>query len=282
MATDVVSAGSHHYGQERVYATAPEIDRLQAGGFSNSRFNMLIPDHPMVVAAGSLGDHSMHNFLNVDGEGRPDRSVLGDPQARQLADQNQRMISEYRNDVFEIRKGLTIGARGPLGTAEDVSNGLRGPLPAGEPQHRERPASPAVPGARQGASLQLDDASHSAFPLFQDAARGMQAQSERLGPVSELQNRQLAGSLAAEMHALGGTRIDRVAVSQDGARTFGIQGRMDDPAQLRANVETAQAMRTPLEQSSQRVAQNTAQPMPVREQAPAIEQPHQAMGPRLA
>lgn len=45
-----------------------------------------------------------------------------------------------------------------------------------------------------------------------------------------------------------------------------MQGRVDDPAQLRVSMETMTAMNTPLEQSSQRVAENAAR------QSVALEQ----------
>ena len=47
-------------------------------------------------------------------------------------------------------------------------------------------------------------------------------------------------------------------MSPDASRTFAVQGRADDPAQLRVNVETITAINISLEQSSQRVAENVA------------------------
>jgi len=52
------------------------------------------------------------------------------------------------------------------------------------------------------------------------------------------------------MHAAGGNRIDAVLMSEDAARTFAVQGRVEDPAHLRVAVETVPAMNTPLDQSS--------------------------------
>ena len=70
---------------------------------------------------------------------------------------------------------------------------------------------------------------------------------------------QLAGSLAAEMHAAGGRRIDQVVMSNDASRSFAVQGQSGDPGHLRVSVDTATATHTPLEQSSQRIDQQTAQ-----------------------
>ncbi len=77
------------------------------------------------------------------------------------------------------------------------------------------------------------------------------------------------------MHAAGGQRIDAVTMSPDAARTFAVQGRLDDPAQLRVSVDTMTAMNTPLEQSSQRVADNAARQSVALEQQQAQTQQQQ-------
>lgn len=254
MATDPVSAASPHYGQVRVYATSEEIRTLGAAGFSNSRLNGLIPDSPVVAAAASLGSHKLGNFLG-------ESSVLQDPQARALAERNHRMIDEYRDDLREIRRSATIIGRGPVGNAIDAIDELRGPLEPGEPARGEA-------GERQrsgAASTRIDQAGHAGYPLFLDARRGVHAQDARVGRTSDPFSDQLAGSLAAEMHAAGGRRIDAVAMSQDASRTFAVQGRVDDPAQLRVGVDTMVAMNTSLERSSERIAEQAASQALVQE-----------------
>jgi hypothetical protein len=77
---------------------------------------------------------------------------------------------------------------------------------------------------------------------------------------------QLAGSLAAEMHAAGGQRIDEVLMSADASRSFALQGEGGDPGHLRVSVDTTRAMNTPLEQSSQRIEQQAAGQALAREQ----------------
>ncbi|MEE7558608.1 DUF2974 domain-containing protein, partial [Xanthomonas sp. Kuri4-2] len=126
MASDPVSAASPHYGQVRIYAKPDEIATLGAAGYSNSRANFLIPDSPVVAAGASLGAHKLGNFLN---EG----SVLNDPNARPLAEQNKRMIDEYRTDLDQIRAGITVISRSGPGLGRDVIDAVRGPLAPGEP-----------------------------------------------------------------------------------------------------------------------------------------------------
>ncbi|CAD0306203.1 XVIPCD domain-containing protein [Xanthomonas hortorum] len=254
MASDPVSAASPHFGQVRIYAKPDEISTLNHAGYSNSRANFLIPDSPVVAAGASLGAHKLGNFLN---EG----SVLSDPNARTLAETNKRMINEYRTDLDQIRAGITVISRSNLGLGKDVIDAIRGPLAPGEPAKRD-----AREHGNDHTSLRIDQPGHVGNSLFQDAQRGVHAQDARAGRSPDQQSAQLSGSLASEMHAAGGQRIDAVMMSPDAARTFAVQGRVDDPAQLRVSVETMTAINTPLEQSSQRVAENAAR------QSVALEQ----------
>ncbi|WP_042806304.1 DUF6792 domain-containing protein, partial [Xanthomonas citri] len=109
MAGDAVSAASKHYGQVKVYATPQEIALLQQAGYDNT--HSVLDDRNPLVAVGLGDSHRIHNFLPVDGNGKPDRSVLEDPQAQQLAKQYAPMIEKYRDDVSLMRGGLTLTSR---------------------------------------------------------------------------------------------------------------------------------------------------------------------------
>ncbi len=184
MAADPVSAASPHYGEVRIYANQREIDTLNATGYHNNRLvDLVTPDNPLVAAGASFGSHSQHQFLNVDGDGRPDRSVLGDPAARQLAEDNKRAIEGYRDDVEGLRRGVTVISRGPLGLVRDGIDHVRGPVPAGEPAAREErerqsqnaPAPDARRSSVQDASPRAaveDDQSQSVARLFAAARAG--------------------------------------------------------------------------------------------------------------
>jgi hypothetical protein len=154
MAADVVSAASPHYGQVRVYATRQEVDRLQGlGGYANNR-SWVFDDRSLALAAGAslIPSHRMHNFLAVDGDGKPDVSVLNNPAARRLATQYDPMIDKYRGDVGLVRGAITLGMRSPRGLAEDIIDEIRGPRPAGRPGEGAQPSndwSGAVPPSSQ-------------------------------------------------------------------------------------------------------------------------------------
>lgn len=137
MAADPVSAGARHYGQVRVYATPGDMLALSAGDYDGGLLDLR---SPVMTTALALGSHSMHHFVNVDGDNRPDRSVLDDPQARQLAARHAPMIEQYRNDVWALRAGLTTVVRGGPGLVRDALDGLLGPLEPGAPARSEQPA----------------------------------------------------------------------------------------------------------------------------------------------
>jgi len=79
----------------------------------------------------------MHYFRNRDGEGRPDRSILSDPRARELAQEYAPMIAKYRQDAEDMRGGLTKAMRGPYGMLYDGIVRWPKPLEPGAPAARE-------------------------------------------------------------------------------------------------------------------------------------------------
>lgn len=241
MAADAVSAASPHFGEVRVYARQQEIDTLSKAQYSNSALNVLIPDHPIVAASASLDSHKMGQFLG-------DQSVLSTGRARMLADTNARMIGEYRSDIDGLRTGATVISRGVPGGVMDVYDKLRGPLEPGESVRRD-----AEQRRDDRSSMRMDEPGHAGYSLFQNAQRGVHTQDARVGRVPDHASDQLAGSLATQMHAAGGTRIDAVLMSGDASRTFAVQGKVDDPSHLRVSVDTMVAMNTPLEQSSRQL-----------------------------
>lgn len=272
MATDFVSAASGHYGQVKIYATQGDITRLHQGGYANGLADYLVRDMPVAVAAASIDAHKMHNFLAKDANGKPDISVLSDPQATRRAADNSSMIADYRKDIRQIRAGITVLSRSGLELLQDAWDDIRGPLPAGEPARRE-----------QSSNLRIDRPTHPGFGLYQGAERGVLQLDAQAGRTPDQGSRQLAGALAAEMFVAGGQRIDAVMLNGDASRAFALQGQPADPAHLRAAVEVVPALATPLEQSSARVSEVAQQ----RQAAQISEQQDlqrvaQQAGPRMA
>jgi hypothetical protein len=109
MATDVVSAASPHFGQVRVYATPGEIAALGGPlGRYNNDGHWLDERIPVIPLIHGSSMHSMHHFTRTDANDQPDRSVLNDPQAQQLAAQHSPMIQKFRGDIGMTAAGVML------------------------------------------------------------------------------------------------------------------------------------------------------------------------------
>lgn len=152
MAGDVVSAASPHYGTVQMYALKSELDILrQSESLHGSPLNTVMP-----VLGGALqltevvrlaDSHRMHHFLDVDGSGQPDRSVLDDPDARLRTPEDRQRVQDFRDRVADSRAAATLLTRGAPGLAADLVDRLRGTEEpgAGLPQPAREPIAAWVP-----------------------------------------------------------------------------------------------------------------------------------------
>ena len=284
MAADVVSAASPHYGQVRVYAAPRGIAQLQLSGYSNSRLlDALTVDRPLVASIN--GSHMMHNFLGVDGDNRPDVSILHDASARSRAQDNARMIADYRGDVGALRSAASLGGAAvdvlghPQRAVERMREAILPDLPAGEPARREsQTRGDALPGRRSantaGPANDMRDDSHPANDKYRQAYAGVVKIDRELGREPDGNSERLAAALAtagARMPA-----ISHVVLSRDGTRAFAV----DTPDiasewQQRVHVDVASAVRRPVEASTREWQAAWQQhEQPAREQAqPALRGP---------
>ncbi|TBV75158.1 XVIPCD domain-containing protein [Pseudoxanthomonas winnipegensis] len=255
MAADVVSSASPHYGQVRVYAKASEITQLRVSGYRDGVIaDALTPDNP--IAASVNTSHMMHNFLNVDGNYKPDVSALSDPAARTRAREHEHMIESYRSDVRAIRRGASaLGdagemLRGPGPAVDRIRELIEPSLPAGEParreQHRQHGASLA-PGAVPLPDMR--DPGHPANGRYQQAYAGVARIDQGMGRAPDGSSERLAAALTAASPHL--SSIDRVGLSPDGSRAFAVEA-SNGPAEARqrAQVEVASAVQRPVEAST--------------------------------
>ncbi|GAA0909086.1 hypothetical protein GCM10009552_19250 [Rothia nasimurium] len=103
--------------------------------------------------------------------------------------------------------------------------------------------------------------------LLEQARTGVHAVDAQHGRKSDQLSENLAGSLAAAAKRDGLTRIDHVVLSDDASKVYAVQGDMNSPHKRMAEVQTAQAVNTPLEQSKAAMEQTTSkQPQPQPEQ----------------
>jgi hypothetical protein len=277
-AADVVSSASPHYGRVQVYAMPQEVARMEGlGGYANNDSRLFDVRRSIPVAAGSLGSHDMHHFLNVDGQGRPDVSVLGDPRTRELAAQYAPMIDKYRDDMQAIRAGITGAARAatPLGQVRDGINELRGDLEPGEPARREADSwdqQQATTRKVMGRSEMLGP-DHWRTPLVVPARPADTAlHRQLLEGVSKLgfagaqdtspdgPGSRVAAELLRQSREAGLTGADHVLMGTgEQPRVFAVQGALGDPAHLRTHVELSAALQAPVTESLGKVEQLSRQ-----------------------
>lgn len=121
---DLVSSGSTHYGQTRVYTNQREIDTPQKYGYANNDSRWMDRRNDVVAAGAAMrgGSHDMDDFLPWDGDHRPDRPILEDPGARTLAAQYDPMIDKFRADVVACECG---SARAGAGDQPAAHGGAR-------------------------------------------------------------------------------------------------------------------------------------------------------------
>lgn len=94
----------------------------------------------------------------------------------------------------------------------------------------------------------LDDNRNPDHMLYEQAFAGVKKIDADMGRPSDQHSTNLAAALVVAAKAQGLTRIDTVAISEDGSRTFAVQD--TSPIRVMADVPTAQAVHTPIEQSS--------------------------------
>jgi peptidoglycan hydrolase-like protein with peptidoglycan-binding domain len=114
------------------------------------------------------------------------------------------------------------------------------------------------------------------YPLYEQARIAVHALDAHLGRKPDQQSDQLAASLTVAARHEGMSRIDAVTLSADGSRAFAVQGAADSPLRQIAHVQTAQAVNTSIEQSSQTLAQLATKPVePVSAPPLAVQPSHQ-------
>ncbi|MBN6101877.1 DUF2974 domain-containing protein [Xanthomonas sp. CFBP 8703] len=95
--------------------------------------------------------------------------------------------------------------------------------------------------------------------LFNDAVVQLDGQRERLGLRDDAQFLNTAASVAARAGQDGLKQIDQLVPSRDGDRLFAVQGRADDPAHLRSQVQTAAAASEPAQANVGQLQQQNLQ-----------------------
>lgn len=118
----------------------------------------------------------------------------------------------------------------------------------------------------------LDDPGHPDHPMYLQGWSQVQRIDAERGRPSDHCSANLAGALVTACKAQGITRIDAMTLSEDGSRAFASEQVLGRIVQRHAVVDTAQAVRTPLEQSSAQAASMAAPTAALASPAPAQHQ----------
>jgi hypothetical protein len=335
-ATDVVSAGSQHFGEVRVYAAQQDIDTLTKAGYRDDS-TLLSPRNP--VKAIDFGAHAIDNFV-------PDSKLLGhsivSPAGQALYSEHKQMIDRYRNDVLDLRTGLSLsweipktvvhaGEAAGHAIAEKAKEGARaathlvhetvdaaehaGKVIGNEvvrdvhaAEHAAKSAANAVEGtvkhaasaaghalesAREdigrgmdaaGKALhsageavsdkaskafdtlthpgswfdnkpaaekpKLDASTHPDHALFQQARNAVHRLDASHQRTPDQRSDNLAAALTVAARQGGLNRVDHAVLSDDASRAYAVEGELKSPFKRIAQVDTAQAMATPIETST--------------------------------
>ncbi|SKB69530.1 peptidoglycan-binding domain-containing protein [Luteibacter sp. 22Crub2.1] len=114
----------------------------------------------------------------------------------------------------------------------------------------------------------LENADHAGNGMYRQALFAVQRFDAEQGRTSDQYTSNFAGSLAAKGKAEGLERIDQVVLSDNRDRAWAVQGDMNSPFKRYAEVDTVQAVNTPLAQSTQAWEQSSAQQGQMQQTAP--------------
>lgn len=126
----------------------------------------------------------------------------------------------------------------PAGTRDSADSFSAVPSEANEePRGRTGPADP-------------DHPDHAMLAQIKEGVRRIDT---GLGKSFDASSERLSHCLLPECKSAGLSRVDHVVMGKDGVNLFAVQGQLEDPAHLRAHVATGQGIRTPIEQSDERL-----------------------------
>lgn len=117
--------------------------------------------------------------------------------------------------------------------------------------------------------LRLDDPSHPDYAMYTQARGHMADLDKSLGRTPDQYTNNMASALTVQARRDGLSRIDQIALSDDGQTLWAVQtppGRKDHLFDLQTKVPTAEAM-TPMEQSAAKWPEAMQQFQAVEQQA---------------
>jgi hypothetical protein len=280
-ATDFVSAASRHVGEVRIYAAFRDIHALESAGYANDDRRFTDLRNPLAVVAGvGVEAHYSRNFLpendlNIGG------SIVSAENSMRY-EQYKPMIEKYRSDVAAIHNAFAL----PRNIVDDAVDRARNVLTGRDMQ--EQPVPLRETGCALPAAVDARDPAHPDHALYTQIHQGMKAVDASLERVPDAATERASARLFAEAKAGGLTRADHVLMSTGsvtnaaGPNLFVVQGALNDPAHLRVQVPSAEAVATAVEQSFERAAAlEQKQAVQQSQQSQQVQQQEQS-APRLS
>lgn len=262
---DPDNGGRSHYPPPNVAS----ISLAQSGAALEAMRNQYRED----VARGLSPAQAWQHVVDAGQPARTDGSPATDRPATRLLQQG-----DHGEDVKALQQSLAkLGYTGAQGHALK-DDGVFGPNTVAAVEAFQRDHRLAVDGkvgahtrealaANRNPATPLEDARHPDHALYQQALAGVAKIDAGMGRDVDQYSRNLAASLVPAAKAAGMTRIDGVALTEDGSRTFAVQNQAG--VKLYADVPTAQAVHTPAAQSSVRALATALPGQP--ETAPTAE-----------
>ena len=217
--------------------------------------------HVDVPPATEAGGHRPHGAPAAPASGHDDRHSGHDEYLRKGARGGD--IISLQQDLAKLgypSREAPLHADGKFGALTDDAlrkfqrdhglkpDGIAGPKTMDALRHQLEQKHESHAADR--APLRLDNPAHPEHALYKqalDAVHRLDAAHQR--EPNHLSG-QLAGSLTVRAREEGLQRIDHAVLSEDAKRTYAVQGDLSSPFKRVAEVDTAQAVNTPLEKSS--------------------------------
>ncbi|WP_266172185.1 peptidoglycan-binding domain-containing protein [Dyella subtropica] len=230
----------------------------------------------------SVGDQDIKDALKAIGQGERSRAPAGNGPLREGSHGDK--VSALQTDLAKL--GFTDAHGRALHPDGDFGPGTKAAVEKFQRTHNMTPDGivgpktlEAIQKAAHPSQVSLADSHNPGNAMYTQALQNVRAIDAARGRASDPMTNNFAGSLATAARTEGLSRIDHVVLSDDGKRAFAVQGDLNSPFKRFAEVDVAQAVAKPLEQSSaefQKVAQQQSpQPTHAPQQHPpqAPQQP---------
>ena len=126
-----------------------------------------------------------------------------------------------------------------------TADGVAGPKTLDAVQKAAHPPQVSHPSP-----VSLSDTRHPGHAIYTQSLDGVKAIDALRGRTSDHLSENLAGSLAVAAKKETMSQVDHVAMSDDGLRAYAMQGASNSPFKRVAEVDVAESVAKPLEQSS--------------------------------